>query len=62
MMRSTMACGLLCLVAGSAYADVYPDVQYKSYLTRAQSVEPVADFGEQVSLRDGSLSTLMQKP
>lgn len=33
-----------------------PAEQYKTYLTKAQTIDPVGDFGEQISLREGKLS------
>ncbi|WP_241239572.1 RHS repeat domain-containing protein [Xanthomonas arboricola] len=33
-----------------------PDQEYGRYLTKARSVAPLSSFGDQVSLRDGSLS------
>lgn len=35
---------------------VTPPEQYKTYLTRAQTITPVTEFGDQISLRDGKLS------
>jgi hypothetical protein len=46
-----------CLAASSAIgADVPPEQQYKAYLTKAQTLFPVSEFGDQISLRDGSLA------
>jgi hypothetical protein len=44
------------LVPHAAEAFVTPEEQYKSYLTKAQSITPLTEFGDQVSLRDGKLS------
>ena len=49
---------LLCALAsvlGTASAAT-PDQQYKNNLTRAQAVTPLTEFGDSISLRDGSTS------
>ena len=43
------------MLAFAAHA-ITPPEQYKTYLTRAQTVTPVTEFGDQISLRDGKLS------
>lgn len=43
------------LACGYAQA-VTPDQQYKNFLSEAQAVTPFTEFGDQISLRDGSTS------
>lgn len=47
---------LFFLTAPALAIDIKPDENYARHVHAAQSVSAVGDFGEQVSLRDGSLS------
>lgn len=54
---SGLATLLMCGVVPSSSAQtVTPDQEYSRYLTAAQTITPVTEFGDQVSLRDGGLS------
>lgn len=55
--RTRTACVIGMMLATPAWsADINPQEQYKTYLTRAQTVEPFTEFGDQISLRDGKVS------
>lgn len=53
---------LLCIFFCSALSlraqTVTPDQEYGRYLTTPQTISPVTEFGDQISLRDGALSFL----
>ncbi|WP_189644710.1 RHS repeat-associated core domain-containing protein [Luteimonas gilva] len=49
-----LAAGLTASTLASAYVE--PEQLYKTGLTKAQTIDPVGSFGEQVSLRAGTLS------
>ncbi|HJR74175.1 MAG TPA: RHS repeat-associated core domain-containing protein [Luteimonas sp.] len=60
-LRPGWACGAAALaLAYAASAPVFaydtPETQYKTSLTKAQTIDPLGNFGEQVSLRAGTLS------
>lgn len=47
---------LALVLSSPVTAQVTPPEQYKAYLTRAQTITQVMEFGDQISLRDGKLS------
>ncbi|HLO95775.1 MAG TPA: hypothetical protein VK195_15795, partial [Burkholderiaceae bacterium] len=54
-----MAVGLLGVLGGGmaqAQANMKPEQEYAKYVDRSRTVSPLSEFGEQVNLRDGSLS------
>lgn len=54
--KAIFTCASVALMTGLPVRAVTPAEQYKVYLTRAQTITPVTDFGDQISLRDGKLS------